>query len=171
MGFFDEAVRMFGAVNDWGICPNVMTVGSKMDCLCKKGKTNERMGRVGKAVALLEEMVKVGCEPNVHGRLRDNDHPKLQIILKEETEGQPVLTADKWSSADDYPFKGPNARGCRPGRPGRGTSRGNSGRSSSNVGRRGGRDRGQRVSRAADVTFVTATGEPLNGRCFVCGDW
>ncbi|KAK1297592.1 hypothetical protein QJS10_CPB15g01975 [Acorus calamus] len=53
---------------------------------------------------------------------------------------------------------------------GRGASRGSGSRSSSNAGRRGGRSRGQRVSRAAEVAFVTATGEPVNGRCFVCGD-
>ncbi|XP_011011406.1 PREDICTED: DNA topoisomerase 3-alpha-like isoform X1 [Populus euphratica] len=44
--------------------------------------------------------------------------------------------------------------------------------SASNPSRRGGRGRGvQNAGRAADVTFVSATGEPISGRrCFVCGD-
>lgn len=42
----------------------------------------------------------------------------------------------------------------------------------SNPSRRGGRGRGvQNAGRAGDVTFVSATGEPISGRrCFVCGD-
>ncbi|XP_034890803.1 DNA topoisomerase 3-alpha isoform X2 [Populus alba] len=44
--------------------------------------------------------------------------------------------------------------------------------SASNPSRRGGRGRGvQNAGRAGDVTFVSATGEPISGRrCFVCGD-
>ncbi|CAK7354750.1 unnamed protein product [Dovyalis caffra] len=42
----------------------------------------------------------------------------------------------------------------------------------SNPSGRGGRGRGvQNAGRASDVTFVSATGEPISGRrCFVCGD-
>ncbi|KAJ6929210.1 hypothetical protein NC652_013173 [Populus alba x Populus x berolinensis] len=44
--------------------------------------------------------------------------------------------------------------------------------SASNPSRRGGRGRGvQNAGRGGDVTFVSATGEPISGRrCFVCGD-
>ncbi|KAF9681814.1 hypothetical protein SADUNF_Sadunf05G0041700 [Salix dunnii] len=44
--------------------------------------------------------------------------------------------------------------------------------SASNPSRTGGRGRGvQNAGRAAGVTFVSATGEPISGRrCFVCGD-
>ncbi|KAF5745103.1 DNA topoisomerase 3-alpha isoform X1 [Tripterygium wilfordii] len=54
----------------------------------------------------------------------------------------------------------------------RGPSYANTSNSASNPSRRVGRGRGGRSEgRAADVTFVSATGEPLSGRrCFVCGD-
>ena len=51
----------------------------------------------------------------------------------------------------------------------RSASRGRSGRSSSSS-RRGGRNRGQRAAETDGVTFVSATGEPVSGRCYVCGD-
>ncbi|KAJ0981608.1 hypothetical protein J5N97_009863 [Dioscorea zingiberensis] len=50
-----------------------------------------------------------------------------------------------------------------------GASRGRSGRSSASS-RRGGRGRGQRLTHPDSVTFVSATGEPVSGRCYVCGD-
>ncbi|XP_047970026.1 DNA topoisomerase 3-alpha isoform X1 [Salvia hispanica] len=44
-------------------------------------------------------------------------------------------------------------------------------RSASSGGRRGGRGRGGRSrGRGNDVSFVSAIGEPISGRCFVCGD-
>lgn len=54
----------------------------------------------------------------------------------------------------------------------RSAPRPNMSNSASNPSRRGGRGRGvQNAGRAADVTFVSATGEPISGRrCFVCGD-
>ncbi|XP_020104572.1 DNA topoisomerase 3-alpha [Ananas comosus] len=52
---------------------------------------------------------------------------------------------------------------------GRGEPRGSSNRSSS-AGRRGGRGRGRRGGRGDGVTFVSATGEPVSGCCYVCGD-
>ncbi|PIM98077.1 DNA topoisomerase [Handroanthus impetiginosus] len=49
--------------------------------------------------------------------------------------------------------------------------RGSTSRSASSTSRRGGRGRSNRNGgRANDVAFVSATGEPVNGRCFVCGD-
>ncbi|KAL0332592.1 UNVERIFIED_CONTAM: DNA topoisomerase 3-alpha [Sesamum calycinum] len=49
--------------------------------------------------------------------------------------------------------------------------RGSTSRSASNSSRRGGRGRSnQSRGRANDVAFVSATGEPISGRCFVCGD-
>ncbi|KAJ0097008.1 hypothetical protein Patl1_28010 [Pistacia atlantica] len=46
--------------------------------------------------------------------------------------------------------------------------------SASNTSRRGGCGRGrgsQSVGRAPDMTFVSATGDPISGRrCYVCGD-
>ncbi|ONK76464.1 uncharacterized protein A4U43_C03F28160 [Asparagus officinalis] len=62
------------------------------------------------------------------------------------------------------------------GAQGRGGSRGGrSNRVSSSAARRGsggrgGGGRGQRGGRNEGSTFVSATGEPLSGRCFVCGD-
>lgn len=50
-----------------------------------------------------------------------------------------------------------------------GASHGSSSRSSSTA-RRGGRGRGQRGARTGGVTFVSATGEPVSGSCFICGD-
>lgn len=48
---------------------------------------------------------------------------------------------------------------------------GSSGRSASSRGRRGGRGRSNRgEGRENDVLFMSATGEPISGRCFVCGD-
>lgn len=48
---------------------------------------------------------------------------------------------------------------------------GSSGRSASSRGRRGGRGRSNRGGgRENDVSFMSATGEPISGRCFVCGD-
>lgn len=50
-------------------------------------------------------------------------------------------------------------------------SRGSISRSASNPSRRGGRGRSNRSGgQANDVTFMSATGEPIAGRCFVCGD-
>ncbi|KAG8383914.1 hypothetical protein BUALT_Bualt04G0063600 [Buddleja alternifolia] len=43
-------------------------------------------------------------------------------------------------------------------------------RSASNSSRRGGRGRSNRSGQTSDVTFMSATGEPISGRCFVCGD-
>ncbi|XP_012489371.1 DNA topoisomerase 3-alpha isoform X2 [Gossypium raimondii] len=59
-----------------------------------------------------------------------------------------------------------------------GVSNGNGGRSipstncsASNSGRRGGRGQsGRNRSHAADTTFVSATGDPVSNRCYVCGD-
>uniref|UniRef100_A0A1D1YH00 DNA topoisomerase 3-alpha n=1 Tax=Anthurium amnicola TaxID=1678845 RepID=A0A1D1YH00_9ARAE len=51
---------------------------------------------------------------------------------------------------------------------GRGGSRGNS--RSSSGGRRGGRGHGQRRGDSAEGTFVTTTGDPVSGRCYICGD-
>ncbi|TYH42488.1 hypothetical protein ES332_D11G066800v1 [Gossypium tomentosum] len=59
-----------------------------------------------------------------------------------------------------------------------GVSNGNDGRSipstncsASNSGRRGGRGQsGRNRSHAADTTFVSATGDPVSNRCYVCGD-
>ncbi|KAL0350367.1 UNVERIFIED_CONTAM: DNA topoisomerase 3-alpha [Sesamum radiatum] len=49
--------------------------------------------------------------------------------------------------------------------------RGSTSRSASNSSRRGGCGRSnQSRGRANDVAFVSATGEPISGRCFVCGD-
>ncbi|KAK4477750.1 hypothetical protein RD792_017011 [Penstemon davidsonii] len=46
--------------------------------------------------------------------------------------------------------------------------------SASNPSTRGGRGRGRGRGRSNtsgnDVTFVSATGEPISGRCFICGD-
>ncbi|XP_015579811.2 DNA topoisomerase 3-alpha isoform X3 [Ricinus communis] len=55
---------------------------------------------------------------------------------------------------------------------GRNAPRSNISNSASNPSRRGGRGRGARSGgRGADVTFVSATGDPISGRrCFVCGD-
>ncbi|XP_008807898.2 DNA topoisomerase 3-alpha isoform X1 [Phoenix dactylifera] len=50
-----------------------------------------------------------------------------------------------------------------------GASHGSSSRASSTA-RRGGRGRGQGGARTGGVTFVSATGEPVSGSCFVCGD-
>ncbi|KAG6394760.1 hypothetical protein SASPL_145350 [Salvia splendens] len=48
---------------------------------------------------------------------------------------------------------------------------GSTSRSASSGGRRGGRGRGGRSrGRGNDVSFVSAIGEPISGRCFVCGD-
>ncbi|CAL9188554.1 DNA topoisomerase 3-alpha-like isoform X2 [Musa acuminata AAA Group] len=52
---------------------------------------------------------------------------------------------------------------------GHGGSRGGNGRSSSTA-RRGGRARGRRDAPTNGVAFVSATGEPVSGSCFVCGD-
>ncbi|KAG6493087.1 hypothetical protein ZIOFF_048063 [Zingiber officinale] len=52
---------------------------------------------------------------------------------------------------------------------GRGGSRGGASRSSS-TSRRGGNAWGQRGGRTSSSTFVSATGEPISGSCFVCGD-
>lgn len=51
-------------------------------------------------------------------------------------------------------------------------TQGSSSRSASNRSRRGGgRGRSNRSGgRENDVSFVSATGEPISGRCFVCGD-
>ncbi|XP_073018547.1 DNA topoisomerase 3-alpha isoform X1 [Primulina eburnea] len=50
-------------------------------------------------------------------------------------------------------------------------SHGSNSRSASNPSRRGGRGRTRRGGRQAnDSAFVSATGEPISGRCFVCGD-
>ncbi|EYU20574.1 hypothetical protein ABFS82_08G084200 [Erythranthe guttata] len=50
-------------------------------------------------------------------------------------------------------------------------ARGGGGRSASTTSRRGGRGRGSRGGgRTNDVAFVSATGEPISGRCFVCGE-
>ncbi|TXG74852.1 hypothetical protein ES288_1Z004400v1 [Gossypium darwinii] len=59
-----------------------------------------------------------------------------------------------------------------------GVSNGNGGRSipstnrsAFNSGRRGGRGQsGHNRSHTADTTFVTATGDPVSNRCYVCGD-
>ncbi|KAA3475562.1 DNA topoisomerase 3-alpha [Gossypium australe] len=59
-----------------------------------------------------------------------------------------------------------------------GISNGNGGRSipstnrsASNSGRRGGRGQsGRNRSHTADTTFVSATGDPVSNRCYVCGD-
>ncbi|KAH7665841.1 DNA topoisomerase III protein [Dioscorea alata] len=48
-------------------------------------------------------------------------------------------------------------------------SHGRSGRSSLSS-RRGGRSRGQRAPETDGVAFVSATGERVSGRCYVCGD-
>ncbi|KAI3451633.1 hypothetical protein Pfo_008298 [Paulownia fortunei] len=49
--------------------------------------------------------------------------------------------------------------------------RGSISRSASNPSRRGGHGRSNRSGgRANDVAFMSATGEPVSGRCFVCGD-
>lgn len=48
-------------------------------------------------------------------------------------------------------------------------SHGRSCRSSSSS-RRGGRSRGQRATETDGVAFVSATGERVSGRCYVCGD-
>lgn len=55
---------------------------------------------------------------------------------------------------------------------GRAASRGGrSNRSSSSTARSGSRGgRGQRGGRSEGSTFVSATGEPISGRCFICGD-
>ncbi|PSS30207.1 DNA topoisomerase [Actinidia chinensis var. chinensis] len=54
---------------------------------------------------------------------------------------------------------------------GRSAPRANNSFSASNARSRGSRGRGGRSGRgAADVTFVSATGDPVSGRCFVCGD-
>ncbi|GFY87451.1 topoisomerase 3alpha [Actinidia rufa] len=55
---------------------------------------------------------------------------------------------------------------------GRSAPRANNSFSASNARSRGGRGRGGQSGRgAADVTFVSATGDPVSGRrCFVCGD-
>ncbi|KAL1536325.1 DNA topoisomerase 3-alpha [Salvia divinorum] len=48
---------------------------------------------------------------------------------------------------------------------------GSNSRSASSGGRRGGRGRGSRSrGRVNDTSFVSAIGEPISGRCFVCGD-
>ncbi|THU48812.1 hypothetical protein C4D60_Mb06t02940 [Musa balbisiana] len=52
---------------------------------------------------------------------------------------------------------------------GHGGARGGNGRSSSTA-RRSGRARGRRDAPTNGVTFVSATGEPVSGSCFVCGD-
>ncbi|CAI9777537.1 unnamed protein product [Fraxinus pennsylvanica] len=50
-------------------------------------------------------------------------------------------------------------------------ARGNISRTASNPSRSGVRGRGGQSGRQAnDVAFVSATGEPVSGRCFVCGD-
>ncbi|KAK6117539.1 hypothetical protein DH2020_048718 [Rehmannia glutinosa] len=49
--------------------------------------------------------------------------------------------------------------------------RGSISRSASNPSRRGGRGRSNRSGgRTNGVSFMSATGEPISGRCFVCGD-
>ncbi|KAK9040294.1 hypothetical protein V6N11_015465 [Hibiscus sabdariffa] len=54
---------------------------------------------------------------------------------------------------------------------GRSIPRSTANRSASNSSRRGGRGRfGRNGSRAADTTFVSATGDPVSNRCYVCGD-
>ncbi|KAI8028818.1 DNA topoisomerase 3-alpha [Camellia lanceoleosa] len=54
---------------------------------------------------------------------------------------------------------------------GRSVPRANVSSSASNTRARGGRGRGGRSGRAVDMTFVSATGDPISGRrCFVCGD-